>query len=1434
MSLFTRRYGIAWLLGSIWMAASAQQVPSIQVSGLPAQGLVETTGNSITLEGSITAPAGLASVTWTDQAGRRGAGQFEAVAGSTSEYRFTLGPVGLRRGLNGIHVAAIDPEGAASSVHVQVLSQAPAEAEGERRVGRWQNQPVTYELVNGMAVVEGDILLGPADQMDREPPQGKSTEGKREGLSILYSNSYWPVDAVTHVAKVPYVVLSGTTNMTTAISQFNTLFSGLIQFVPRVAEADYVAIDLNSADHSRSCFATLGRAGGQQGLQGSIDCDVPTLLHEMGHSIGLYHEHQRADYPTFVTFNQANLDIPLMFGNFGVQTLNAKNVGLYDYASIMHYGAAGFSKNNQMVLETIPPGMPIGEAATFSPGDIDTVKRLYGAAPASVTITTNPANLPIVVDGVALTAPQTFAWALASVHTIAVPTGSQKTTPADGSRYFFGNWNDGGAQSHQITVTSGTGAPGSPATSPAVTVYQASFQRYNQINPGISGVTGAGGGTLALNPLPQSISGGSYYLLRQKVSGQAVPNASSVFVGWFGNDFLPRGANPREWIIQASPWNIQADLEPTTPVYTVSSTFTNPVPPTSPLNPAVTAIIDGVTHVIPEIFRASDGWTSGSAHTLNVTNLQTPVTTNVAYKFNNWSLGGTSSATAAQNINVPAGSTSYVASFTPSYRGYSLMNPFCAASAPNPPLADQKYLDGTVVNFQVNPIAQWFFAGFSGTLNTSANPQSLTVHDEFAVTANLNTVAAPLTVTGFSPASLTQGAASTVVTIIGTGFTATSKVFVNGSYSSLRTVVFVDAQHIQVQLGPTDLTTPGGFPIAVQNAANGCSIFVEGSFTVDPATPRWQITKTHTGNFTQGSTGQYSITVTNNGGAATSGLVTVTETVPAGMTLTGMSGTGWSCSTNTCTTSTALAASASYPVILANVSISTSAATALTNQVSVTGGGAGSGLASDPTTIVQVPATISAVGGGGQSTAVLTAFGQPLQAAVLDAGGSGIPGKLVTFSAPGSGSTAVFTSANPATTNAAGIASVSVSANGLAGGPYLVGANVSGVAATAQFSLTNGLGTNVISFPAIPSQPFGTPPIVISATATSGLPVNFTSNTLAVCTLSGSTVTMLTPGNCSITARQPSSVNYSPAAPVTQIFQVTEPSMISVSPSSGTGDLQTFTAIYSAVKGYTDLQWVQLLLAVAPDGGGQSFCYVHYDVQGNAFWLYGASGFFVGPIAPGTQSNLLQNSLCALNTSASTASGTGKNLTVNASLVFKAAGARNVYMRAMNKAQADSGWVLKGAWTTVAAPLGTMTATPNTGKGSPQTFTLTYPDPAGFAGAAYGWTQFLVAKASDGGGQPFCYVHYDRAGNGLWMYSGDVGFFLGPVTPGVASNALDSSACSINPAGTTVSNQAGNLVLNVPITFKAPMSGGNKEFQRTLDVLNRDSGWQQTGNWTAP
>jgi uncharacterized repeat protein (TIGR01451 family) len=124
------------------------------------------------------------------------------------------------------------------------------------------------------------------------------------------------------------------------------------------------------------------------------------------------------------------------------------------------------------------------------------------------------------------------------------------------------------------------------------------------------------------------------------------------------------------------------------------------------------------------------------------------------------------------------------------------------------------------------------------------------------------------------------------------------------------------------------------------------------------------VAKTHTGNFTRGSTGSYLITATNNGtGAVPAGTtVTVSDTLPAGLTPTGWTippGSGWSCNiasqTVTCTNSNALAVGASYAAISITVSVAQNAAASLTNTATVSGGGqvvTSNDSSSDPTTIV--------------------------------------------------------------------------------------------------------------------------------------------------------------------------------------------------------------------------------------------------------------------------------------------------------------------------------------------------------------------------------------------------------------------------------------------------------------------------------------------------
>ena len=118
--------------------------------------------------------------------------------------------------------------------------------------------------------------------------------------------------------------------------------------------------------------------------------------------------------------------------------------------------------------------------------------------------------------------------------------------------------------------------------------------------------------------------------------------------------------------------------------------------------------------------------------------------------------------------------------------------------------------------------------------------------------------------------------------------------------------------------------------------------------------------KTHAGTFTQGQSGAaYSIVVSNAGPGPTLGAVTVTDTLPAGLTATAIAGSGWSCAlaTLTCTRADVLASGSSYPTITVTVNVSNTARSLLVNAAAVSGGGELNTLnntASDSTPVIQV------------------------------------------------------------------------------------------------------------------------------------------------------------------------------------------------------------------------------------------------------------------------------------------------------------------------------------------------------------------------------------------------------------------------------------------------------------------------------------------------
>jgi len=153
-----------------------------------------------------------------------------------------------------------------------------------------------------------------------------------------------------------------------------------LRFVKRSSQADYISI---VRPQQSKCQSSVGRVGGKQYLSLGFGCmQISTVIHEMLHAIGFYHEQGREDRDKFLKVHDDNI-IPGMERNFKKEsnTTATHFNSTYDYCSIMHYGPTFFSKNRKVTLEVIKTSLPcantIGEATHMSDTDIREINSLY-------------------------------------------------------------------------------------------------------------------------------------------------------------------------------------------------------------------------------------------------------------------------------------------------------------------------------------------------------------------------------------------------------------------------------------------------------------------------------------------------------------------------------------------------------------------------------------------------------------------------------------------------------------------------------------------------------------------------------------------------------------------------------------------------------------------------------------------------------------------------------------------------------------------------------------------------------------------------------------------------------------------------------------------------------------------------------------------------
>jgi uncharacterized repeat protein (TIGR01451 family) len=226
--------------------------------------------------------------------------------------------------------------------------------------------------------------------------------------------------------------------------------------------------------------------------------------------------------------------------------------------------------------------------------------------------------------------------------------------------------------------------------------------------------------------------------------------------------------------------------------------------------------------------------------------------------------------------------------------------------------------------------------------------------------------------------------------------TATSVSLSNGTIPANSTCHF-SVNVTAVAIGNL-VNTTGNVTAANAGAGNAASA------SIDVVASDLTIALSSTGNFFQGQTGAtYTVTVSNAGPGSTTGTVTVTEAAPSGLSITVLSGAGWTCSSSACTRSDALAAAASYPPISVIATVAANAPASVTNGVSVSGGGevnTANDTATDVVTVTAPPDFTITETQKAQSLVTVTA-GQPASYVITVAPENNSFTKPITFSLSG-------------------------------------------------------------------------------------------------------------------------------------------------------------------------------------------------------------------------------------------------------------------------------------------------------------------------------------------------------------------------------------------------------------------------------------------------